>query len=170
MCRPGCPETQTQPSTCLSLPTAGTKGVHHHCYASPIFFSIQFYQVNLLSRSTATLPGTVNCSELHKKPASSLQLTPPTSDSRFRRKEISIWSCLPLHSIARLGKCLVLTFCFLKGDQIVTKDHRNEPPYFKVLGRERWDYLSALQTGWLERVHACADVWRRPTDIGALGQ
>ena len=41
-----------------------------------------------------------------------------------------------LHSIARLGECLVLTFVLLKGNQTVIKDHRDEPLYFKTLGRE----------------------------------
>jgi hypothetical protein len=35
LCRPGWP--QTQKSACLCLPSAGIKGVHHHCPAKNHF-------------------------------------------------------------------------------------------------------------------------------------
>jgi hypothetical protein len=35
LCRPGCP--QTQKSACLCLPSAGIKGLHHHCPATSPF-------------------------------------------------------------------------------------------------------------------------------------
>jgi hypothetical protein len=40
LCRPGWP--QTQKSTCLCLPSAGIKGVSHHCPAK-IFLSTQLF-------------------------------------------------------------------------------------------------------------------------------
>jgi hypothetical protein len=40
LCRPGWPRTQK--STCLCLPSAGIKGVHHHCLAPYSFYYCSF--------------------------------------------------------------------------------------------------------------------------------
>jgi hypothetical protein len=42
LCRPGWP--QTQKSACLCLPSAGNKGVHHHC---PGFKTILFSEFSV---------------------------------------------------------------------------------------------------------------------------
>jgi hypothetical protein len=42
-CRPGWPRTQK--STCLCLPSAGIKGMHHHCPASWMSLFIREIQI-----------------------------------------------------------------------------------------------------------------------------
>ena len=61
LCSPGCPRTNSlcrpgwpriQKSACLCLPSAGIKGVHHHCPANFKLFYMEFVQFYILASST----------------------------------------------------------------------------------------------------------------------
>ena len=93
----------------------------------------------------------MNDLELHESLRGVYQLRPPSTDSgpRDDRRYLVL---IDTHESAQPQGVTGCLLWILNGDQRVTKDHGDEPLYFKMLGGENvrskeWDDLRACQPG-----------------------